>query len=239
MPRLRERIEIGGARGLRYDTVPGELLDSLPHFLDGLPAANAETLKIGSVWRVGDACVKRFEPRRELKDWLRASPALRSAELHFALAPVRTPRPIVALERRGGRGGSLLVAEFVRGSFLQRSWDSSAAARARLPLFFADLNARGYFHGDLHARNLLWNGDAWVLIDLEGVRPRAHGWLLRRRIEDQWSRLVCALEPRDGLRESFESYLDAMQLAWPRDRTWNRIERRARAIAPKWAPRAP
>jgi hypothetical protein len=229
----RAPFEIEGARGIRFGEVPRELAATLATFLDARPPTDAAVLKPGAVWRVGAWAIKRFEPPSKFVDHFRPLAAMRSAEVFFELAPVRAPRPLLAVAREDGT--SLLVAEFIDGRFLQAAWRESSAARDALPPFFAELNTRGFFHGDLHARNVIWNGTEWVLIDLEGLRPRIHRWNLRRRVVDQWARLVCALGHLDDLRASFERYADAMQLTSARDAVWSSVQARAARLAPKWA----
>ncbi len=235
---MSERIPyaVGELRGVRYGDVPAEIERALAECLAGRDPEGGVALKPGVVWRVGGNCIKRFEPLGGARRLVASSPASRSAELHFEL-PVRTPRPLLHLERDGGRGGSLLVAEYVEGAFLIRAWRQDPKARAALPAMLADLNRDGWFHGDLHARNLLWDGAEWVLIDLAAIRPRWHGLLRRRRVVDQWGRLACSLREQPGLREAFEAYLDAVRARGDRDAAWKRVEQRAAELAPKWAPR--
>jgi tRNA A-37 threonylcarbamoyl transferase component Bud32 len=99
------------------------------------------------------------------------------------------------------------------------------------------MHAGGVFHGDLHVRNMLWNGREWVLLDLESLRHPLRALRRRRIIEDQWARLVCSLGGREGVQASFEAYLREAGLGWEPAEAWRRVERRARAIAPEWAPR--
>jgi hypothetical protein len=225
----------GRLRGIRYGEVPGELERALEVCLEGRDPPGGDALKPGFVWRIGSWCVKRFEPRSGLRRIVESSPAARSAELHFAL-PVRTPRPLAHVERDAGRGGSLLVSEFVEGRFLIRSWREDPAARAALPAMLAALNRPGWFHGDLHARNLLWSGREWVCIDLAAIRPRLHAMLRRRRVIDEWGRVACALGADEGVRAAFERYLETLGLSWDRERAWSRVAELARELAPSWAP---
>jgi hypothetical protein len=239
-----ERIaySAGELRGVRYGAVPSDVELALEACIDGCDPAGGTAVKPGVVWRVGPWCIKRFEPMRAARRLVARSPAERSAELHFEL-PVRSPRPLAHLEREGGRRGSLLVAEFVEGSFLIRAWREDAKARSELPAMLAALNSGGWFHGDLHTRNLLWNGAEWVLIDLAAIRPRLHGLLRRRRVLDQWSRIACALRGHEGVREAFERYLEAMEgsarrgSSWNGESAWKRVMARADELADSWAPR--
>ena len=228
-------FECAGARGVRWGAVPDSLAAQLGPWLDGVVPPQARALKPDTVWQIGALCVKRFAPPSSLRDRLRDFPALRAARLHFTLLPARTPQSLAALD--GGRRGSLLVCEFVSGVLLQQAWSTDARSRAALAPFMATLNRHGWFHGDLHAHNMIWNGGEWVLLDLDGVRPRLHALLKRRRIEHQWARLAVALVEYDGVRGSFESYLEGMKLGWPRDEAWRRITARAAALAPQWDPR--
>lgn len=238
-----ERIpySVGELSGVRYGDVPSRIEQALPDCIGGRAPAGASELKPGVVWRFGPWCVKRFDPLGPARRLVARSPAERSAELHFEL-PVRSPRPLAHLERDGGRRGSLLVAEFVEGAFLIRAWREDPAARAALPAMLATLNSAGWFHGDLHTRNLLWNGAEWVLIDLAAIRPRLHGLWRRRRVLDQWGRIACALGGQPGVREALESYLGAVEAgrggsAWSREDAWKRVAARADELSGSWAPR--
>jgi WD40 repeat protein/serine/threonine protein kinase len=203
MAQLREAYECGGARGFRYATLPRALTDALPSWIASERVPEGVDLKPGSVWRVGEHVVKLSKPAGALDKWVRASSSVRAADLHDALQPIRTPRPLLALERRAGRrlAASWLISEHVAGEHLNTAWKADAAARAALPEFLARMHAHGVLHGDLNARNLIWTGREWVLIDLEGVRRGLQALRARSVVEQQWARIAATLRGRArGLR---------------------------------------
>ena len=230
---------LGELRGLRYGPLPESLEAALPRWLAERRVAEGEEIHPGRVWHWEELAIKLHPPRGELREWFRRSPAVRAAELHARLS-VRTPRPLVAVQERRGLalGWSLFASEFVEGTFLPRTWDSDPAGREAFPRFLAAMHAAGVFHGDLHVRNMLWNGREWVLLDLESLRHPLRALRRRRIIEDQWARLVCSLGPREGVQASFEAYLREVGAKWEPQEAWRRVEQRARALAPEWAPRA-
>ena len=218
----------GAARGLRYGTLPAEIEEALPRWIETRTVPEGVELKPRVLYRVKDWAVKLVPAPSGWRSF-RRSPALRAAEIARSIQPLRAPRPLVALQgRRGLRvGDGLLVAEFVEGPHLGDAWDDPAAMAA-FPAFLAQCHRRGVFHGDLHPRNLLWNGVEWVLLDLESLRHGLHGVFSRRLIEGQWSRIYRnmseyreVLEPR--AHEIFERYLTAAGLDWNAKRTWSRI----------------
>jgi hypothetical protein len=231
----REVFECGGARGFRYGELPAELAVALPRWLERgvLGKGEGQVLKTGAVWRVGDLVVKLYAPREGFDAW-RPSPALRAAELAAEL-PVRTPAPIVALEQRRDprRGAGVLVSEFVEGRWLHRLWDDDPAARAAFPGFMAAMHKARVLHGDLNARNLLWNGREWVLLDLDGLRVGMQALFPERLIEAQWVRLVATLRLRPGVRELFLDYAREMATGDAEAR-WRRIEGGAAGLRAEW-----
>lgn len=230
MARLREAYECGGARGFRYAPLPRALIDELPRWIESERLAEGVELKPGSVWRVGEHVVKLSKPSGALDKWVRASSSVRAADLHDALLPIRTPQPLLALERRAGRklSASWLIAEHVAGEHLNVAWKRDAAARAALPQFLASMHAHGVLHGDLNARNLIWTGAEWVLIDLEGVRRGLQALRARSVIEEQWARIAATLRDEDGVRGAFESYAALRPASGA---TWVGVGNRARRVS--------
>jgi Ser/Thr protein kinase RdoA (MazF antagonist) len=184
------------------------------------------------VWRVGPWLVKR-SGRGGLKDLFRRGPALRAAERARALDAIPTPQPLVALERRRGRAleSGLVVSEWIAGRHLHELWDD-ARALAAFPPFLARMHAAGVLHGDFHPRNALWDGERWVLLDLEGVRGPLHRLFARRLVRRQWARLLHNLEHarpdcRPDVRALFERYLEEVGRAGDRERAWAAVVREA------------
>jgi hypothetical protein len=232
-----EAYESGDARGVRFGEVPAELARALPRWLAEHAVPEGGELKPGSVWRVGAWVAKFSGPGRRLVDRLRPSPALRAARLALRLGPVRTARPIVALEQRAGGKllDSLLVCEFVAGPHLHELWTTEPAARAAFPLFLAAMHEAGVRHADLHPGNSIWNGHAWVLIDLDGVRLGARQASGERALVESWARLyhnMTLFEPTwaPGMLALFDAYLDARTLAPRRSTLWPRVLERARRL---------
>jgi hypothetical protein len=152
-----------------------------------------------SAFRSGTWTVKRF-PAPTVFGWLRTPRALRSARRHFACLPVPSPRPLVAVAKNR-RGPSLLVREFVAGKTLGELWGRDEASEAALPAFLAALRRLPQQHGDLHPGNLLWTGDRWVLLDVDGLR---HGLHLRRRVLfGQWLCLASRLSGEERMARLF------------------------------------
>lgn len=218
-----------GLRAFAYDAVGGELLERARAWLARGPEAEEEVLKEGRVWRHGPYAVKRFDPELGVRLHLRPSHARRNAELHFALAPIPTPRPYLVLEDR--TRGSLLVAEYVEGEFLHRLWNGGGPAVAAFPGFMAEMHKHGVYHGDFHLGNALWNGGAWVLLDLEGVRAPRRTFDRRTLVLEQWARVHLGLRGARGLRDAFEAYLKQRRMRWNAARVWPEIVQRSRRLA--------
>jgi len=182
----------------------------------------------GRVFRVDGLVVKFFA--REQRPWRawREAPALRSARAHARGLGVRVPRPILAL---GGRNApSLLVTDFVEGPSLAEAWTAVAAARAALPGFLAAMHRRGVFHGDLHPRNVLWDGEALVLLDLIGLRHALRTLQRTRLAHEQWAQLGCRLDWDPRLREAFDAYCAALGQAQRAGARWQRVLRAGERI---------
>jgi hypothetical protein len=236
MTRVREAYECGGARGFRYGEVPGAIASALPRWISAERVDGGVELKPGRVWRVGEHVVKLSKPSGAIDKWMRASSSVRAADLREALLPVRTPMPLLALERRVGRKleSSWLVAEFVAGEHLHDAWKHDPAARATLPSFMALMHTHGVLHGDLNPRNLIWTGQQWVLLDLEGVRHRFQALRARRLFEDQWARIVAAVRDADAVREAFVEYSRVTAVSKDSQAAWKRVLRRARNISARY-----
>jgi hypothetical protein len=86
------------------------------------------------------------------------------------------------------------------------------------------------FHGDLHAGIMIWDGAAWWLIDLDGLRHPLRTLFPRRLIVDNWGRLFFGVGRRPQMRALFEAYLERMGLGWDRDYAWRAVEREARRV---------
>ena len=99
----RVPFELGRARGFRYGELPAGIEARLGEWLrlGRVPEGDGEVLKPDTVWRVGSWAVKVYPRRGGLEGWFRHSPAVRAMELARVL-PVRTPRPLLALELRSG-----------------------------------------------------------------------------------------------------------------------------------------
>jgi hypothetical protein len=191
-------------------------------------AADGIELKRGRVFRVERLVVKFFaRERRPWRVW-REAPALRSARAHARELGVRVPRPILAIGRRNEP--SLLVTDFVAGPSLAEAWLDEPAARAALPTFLAAMHRRGVFHGDLHPRNVLWDGEALVLLDLIGLRHVLRTLPRTRLAHEQWAQLGCRLDWDPRLRTAFASYCAAMGQAARSEARWLLVRRAGERI---------
>lgn len=226
----RTPLRLGAAHGFHWGPLVPEVEASLGAWLAG-EFGDAEVLKPGRVWRVGDLCVKRYAPPKALGR-LRRAAALRAGFLHEELLPLRTPRTIAALE--GGDRTGLLVTEFIEGRFLMRLWDDDPAGRAAFPAFMARMHELGVFHGDLNIRNMLWSGDEWVLIDLDGIVQGPRTLARRRLIAAQWSRILGTLREREGSRELFDAYVALAAPSWDAEEFWEEVSARGRRFVIGW-----
>lgn len=89
---------------------------------------------------------------------------------------IPTPAPLALVEERWGplRGRAWLVNDYCAGTDLLSLLDPAAAPppaiAASLHTLFATLHRERISHGDLKATNLLWDGSAVNLIDLDAMR---------------------------------------------------------------------
>jgi hypothetical protein len=192
-----------GLTGLAWGEVPEELARAFPEWL-ARGAPEGEVRLSAAVFRAGGFAVKRF-PAPSVFGWVREPRALRSARRHFACLPVASPRPLVALAE-SRRSPSLLVREFLEGRVLAELWGRDEASERALPGFLADLRRLAMQHGDLHPGNLLWTGERWVLLDVDGLR---HGLHLRRRVLlGQWTCLAAKLTDEARVERLFRRTLE-------------------------------
>lgn len=233
-PSVRVPFRCGAARGFRYDELPADVAERLPRWITERRVDGGVEIKPGRAYRFGPWMVKLSPPSRSLRDLLRASPAIRASDAHSRLAPIRTPRPLVALEwrTRGWLDGSLSVCEFVDGPSLAEVWQRDMRATHAFPAFMARMHRQRVFHGDFHPLNVIWSGTDWVLIDLDSIRHGLHALRWRAIVETQWARLLRGLGFDERLRSSFEAYLAEGAIPWPAESTWQRIVARARAMPP-------
>jgi tRNA A-37 threonylcarbamoyl transferase component Bud32 len=143
---------------------------------------------------------------------------------------VRTPRPLFALQDRViGWSAAWLAMEYVDGAHVHEVLRSDEAALAALPSFMATMHRRGVLHGDLNVWNLLWNGNEWVVIDLDGIRGPLHRVRRRAIADQQWERLAGTLRDVEFTRPLYLRYLETMGESSEMSSRWTRIEERARA----------
>jgi hypothetical protein len=191
---------LGALRGRRWQTLPAEVERALVDLAAGADLPQGERLSL-EVRRIGSVTVKVFPPRTVF-GLLRTPRALRSARLHFQCLPVPSPRPLAALYRTR-LGESVLVREFLPGRLLAETFGRDAASDAALPGFLAELRRLPWQHGDLHPRNLIWDGKRWLLLDVDGLR---HGLHLRGRVlVGQWACLLRNLRDLERVRALFNA----------------------------------
>lgn len=222
------------AAGFRYDDLPADIAERAPEWLRLGEVPEGTALRPRRAYRYQDWLVKLYGPGHPVKDRLRWSAAVRSADWYARLLPFRTPRPILAAEvrERGRLHAAILVTEFIEGPSLTSLWrephETARNALAAFARFLADMHRRRVHHGDVHPANFLWDGDEWVLIDLDGMRGRRT--TTRRIIERHWVRMLLVLGDETRLRAMFQVYLDAARLGWEAEASWERIRRQAARI---------
>lgn len=231
-PPKPQPFECERARGLCYGPVEPELARVLAILISGRPCAEAETLKPERVWAWREWVIKRSEPESLYERWLRKSAALRAAAAAFAIAPVETPQPLVALDvRRGWRlDCSWLVTRRVRGERVDLALSNDPRAAAAFPAFMQVMHENGVIHGDFNVFNALWDGERWHLIDLDGLRHRLHRGRSERIAEMQWARVAGTLRDPARVRPLFERYAALRGLSGA-DSAWRRIEPKALQLA--------
>lgn len=240
---LLRQIEDGsaasGARrtmvsGFQYGELPGEVTRRLPGWLRLREVTEGIEIRPRRAYRFDDWLVKFYAGGHPLKDRLRRSAAIRSADWHARLLPLRTPQPLLAIEerRRGLVTGAVLVTEFVRGPSLAELWCQPEIETRQVfdafTRFLADMHRERVHHGDVHPGNFLWDGKEWVLIDLDGMRGRQT--ITRRIVERQWLRMLLVLRDEERLRPLFMSYLRAAERDWPADAAWQRLHDQTAAV---------
>ena len=94
----------------------------------------------------------------------------------------------------------------------------------------AALYRHGVLHGDLHPRNLIWDGRDWVLLDLDAIRHPLHRLFARRRIEEKWGRVLFSLDGDSSVRDGFAAFLREAKLPWDPGRAWSRVQAWERRI---------
>jgi hypothetical protein len=240
----RRSLTVGPATGTQYGELDGELLECLPRAIQNsslLVDLGAEPLRRGperSVWRWRELVIKLYG-RGDVRDLLRPSQARRAAQAHFRLLPIRSPRPRCALAIRsvGRLVGSALVYEFVEGPDLTVLWRRDEAADRSLPELMAAMHERRIYHGDFHARHLIWNRGAWVVIDVDSLRHPLRKLSLRALALNEWARLVIELGASDALRGAFDAYLVARRSSWDAHAAWASVLRCSEGIEANMAHR--
>lgn len=218
----------GSGTGRCYAPLAPELAAAVPRWLTELAVPEGTALKAPDVHRLGGLVIKFFT-QPSLFGWLRAPRAVRSAEGYFACLPLRSPRPLVALGRRFGRT-SVLVREHIEGVLLREVWSDAAQRDPRatdaLAGFLAAMERQGIIHGDLHPRNLLWNGSEWVLLDVDGLRHGLHDPV--RVLTGQWARFVLHLGDEERVRAL---HAHTLRELGPAARvSWERVRRRVETL---------
>lgn len=156
----------------------------------------------------------RHRARERLKTWLGRSPAGREWRNLIALRAEGVPVPEPLAFGRLPDGDRVLVTSFCAGALLPSALEAGPRERRRalvaVARAVAALHAAGYVHRDLHAGNLLVEGDTATLLDLQsagrslapGARFRDLGWL-----DDSLVPLV-AIGDRMRLRRAALALLD-------------------------------
>jgi len=223
-PAAARRWRAAGARGWAWIEVDEALERDVARWIAKRDVADSQVLKAGSVFRRGALVIKFLPTPIGPFQRRRVPPAVRAARAHFALRPLHTPRPLIALKADTPNGRvDLLLSEFVEGRPLDAVWSSDARAREALPSVLADLRRRRIVHGDLHPGNLLWTGSHWVLLDLEAVRGGLHRIFAPRRAAlSQWARLLILTGDEAGLREGHARWLELLGRGGEA-RRWNQV----------------
>jgi len=220
-------LQIGSLSGRRFSDPLPEVEAALPDWFETCVIPDAQVLRKKRVFRRGELCFKFSGPGRGLKDAIRPSYAIRAARAHFRILPVRSPFPWLAVdERRGGRlVNSLLVSEFIEGEFLTEAWEDPASLDA-LPVFLADMHRAGIMHGDLHNANFIWNGTAWVLLELEGLRNSLQRLRRNKLLTLTWSALLRSTPtvPVPVMREIYDGYVARIGWNFDVEAVWKQAQ---------------
>ena len=222
-PAIGREWSQGNLRGWSYGEIRPELAAALQEWAAKGRVENGEELAQGSVFRSGEWVVKFFPPP-SLFGWWREARSRRAAERYHELLPIPSPRPLFA-SRRFANGSCMLVRHFVAGRLLSELWNRDAAACDALPAFLAQMQLRRVLHGDLHPRNLLWTGEHWILLDVDGVRHGLHNPARVKRA--QWAQLLLHLGDEDGLRRAHARTLELLRAGHAAESRWRAILRQA------------
>jgi len=209
-----------GLSGRAFGPLPPEVEAALPRWFAG-DLSGGVALKPPDVHRVGELVVKRFAAPTVF-GLVRAPRAVRSARRHFWCLPTPSPRPLIALWRGPG-SPSVLVREFVAGRLLADVPAGETEAERALAPFLRQLVSGRVLHGDLHPRNLLWTGERWLLLDVDGVRHGLHS--RRRLLVDMWARLLLHLGDGSRVHALYRACMEP--LGETARAPWTEVERAA------------
>ena len=185
---------------------------------------DVSVLKSGSVFRIADFVVKLYRRSSNPLARLRTPRALRAVHAHRRILPVQSPRPVHWRRLKAGPHESVLVYEYLEGRSLLELWGGGDAAPiAALPRLFAALHTVGALHADLHAKNLIWTGDAWCVLDLDGVRHGLHAIRRRTITENTWARLLFDFNGDEAARDLYREFLRLAGDPWEHGASWARI----------------
>lgn len=219
----------GPWRGRSYPPWSEALLPRLEDWL-AEPSPRGTVVKPGVVWRCEDWAVKRF-PAARPRFW-RSPPSILAAERFRTVWPIPSPRPWLALTHEDGRG--LLVSDFIAGESFLDLFGRRSPGMDAFPAFMAEMHRHNVFHGDLNCQNMLWNGERWVLIDLDGLRTGLHRWRRSHLIRRQWAQLYAFRDFSPAIRDSFWHYYELMHPGRSPEEDWHEVEARARALPRNW-----
>ena len=234
----RRGLAIGDAVGEAYVELDPAGLARLEDAIRTRAVAGGACLKSPNVWRQADWGFKFYAEDRGLLDRVRRHAALRSARAQGRIRPVASPEPIAAFAFRTARGGfdGLLVTRFVAGRSLGEVWSIGRESRDALGRFLADMSERRVWHGDLHPGNLLWDGERWWLLDLDGLRSGPLRRLDPRREREAWTRLHFNLRLDPEFAAVHRAALGHLGRADRHGSEWAEIDVRAREIAASRGP---
>lgn len=218
-----------GVRGVRYGATTSEQDELFAGWVARGHARPHAELKT-DVFAAGELCAKFFDPPSLVRRLSDHATAHRAARLALDIAPLPTPRPLLAVGGVGPQGRrSLLVTELVRGVSLNEAWGADARARGALPALVASMHAHGVHHGDLHPANLLWDGERLFVIDVTALRRGLHRLFPRRLAVGQWARLLLHLADVEGVREAHRTYV-ALRGRDDAEASWQRVIAHARRL---------